>query len=92
MPVYTLLGGSWRNKVLVSIEVPRNTPEKIAEHSYEYYCQGIRGIKANNGYKKALQTDNNFLNGLNIFQGQVTCKPVAEDLGIEFIDPSTVVN
>lgn len=49
VPVYTLLGGCWRNKVLVSIEVPRNTPEKIAEHSYEYYCQGVRGIKAKIG-------------------------------------------
>ena len=49
VPVYTLLGGKWRNKILVSIEVPRNTPEKITEHSYEYFCQGIRGIKAKIG-------------------------------------------
>jgi len=49
IPVYTLLGGCWRDKILVSIEVPRDTPEKIAEHSYEYYCQGIRAIKAKIG-------------------------------------------
>jgi L-alanine-DL-glutamate epimerase-like enolase superfamily enzyme len=49
VPVYTLLGGCRRTKVLASIEVPRNTPEKMAAHSYEYYQQGIRGIKAKVG-------------------------------------------
>ena len=49
VPVHTLLGGCRREKVLASIEVPRGTPEKIAEHSYEYYRQGIRGIKAKIG-------------------------------------------
>jgi L-alanine-DL-glutamate epimerase-like enolase superfamily enzyme len=49
VPVYTLLGGCRRTRVLASIEVPRNTPEKMAEHSYEYYQQGIRGIKAKIG-------------------------------------------
>lgn len=47
--VTTLLGGTYRNKVLASIEVPRNTPEKMAEHCLEYYEQGIRGIKAKVG-------------------------------------------
>jgi L-alanine-DL-glutamate epimerase-like enolase superfamily enzyme len=49
VPVHTLLGGCRRTRVLVSIEVPRNTPERMAEHSYEYYEQGIRGIKAKIG-------------------------------------------
>ena len=49
VPVYTLLGGCRRTRVLASIEVPRNTPEKMADHSYEYYQQGIRGIKAKIG-------------------------------------------
>jgi L-Ala-D/L-Glu epimerase len=49
VPVYTLLGGSRREKVLASVEVPRGTPERMAEHSYEYYSQGIRGIKAEVG-------------------------------------------
>jgi L-alanine-DL-glutamate epimerase-like enolase superfamily enzyme len=47
--VSTLLGGIYRERVLASIEVPRNTPEKMAEHSMEYYEQGIRGIKAKIG-------------------------------------------
>jgi len=49
IPVYTLLGGCWRKKVLVAIEVPRGTPEKMAEHSYEYYRKGVKGIKAKIG-------------------------------------------
>lgn len=49
VPVYTLLGGCRRPKVLASIEVPRNTPEKMAAHSFEYYQQGVRGIKAKIG-------------------------------------------
>jgi len=47
--VTTLLGGVYRDRVLASIEVPRNTPEKMAEHCIEYYEQGIRGIKAKIG-------------------------------------------
>jgi muconate cycloisomerase len=47
--VSTLLGGLYRDRVLASIEVPRSTPEKMAEHSLEYYEQGIRGIKAKVG-------------------------------------------
>jgi L-alanine-DL-glutamate epimerase-like enolase superfamily enzyme len=49
IPVHTLLGGCRREKVLASIEVPRGTPEDMAEHSDEYYQQGIRGIKAKIG-------------------------------------------
>ena len=49
VPVYTLLGGCWRNKVLATIEVPRGSPEKMAEHCYEYYRKGVRGIKAKIG-------------------------------------------
>ena len=49
VPVYTLLGGCRREKVLAGIEVPRGTPEQMAEHSYEYFQQGIRGIKAKVG-------------------------------------------
>ena len=49
VPLYTLLGGLFRNKVLVSIEVPQGPPEEMAAHSVEYYRQGIRGIKAKVG-------------------------------------------
>ena len=49
VPLYTLLGGMYKNKVLASIEVPRGPPEEMATHSLEYYKLGIRGIKAKVG-------------------------------------------
>jgi L-alanine-DL-glutamate epimerase-like enolase superfamily enzyme len=49
VPLYTLLGGLYRNKVLASVEVPAGPPEEMAAHSMEYYKQGIRGIKAKVG-------------------------------------------
>lgn len=49
VPLYTLLGGLYRIKVLASVEVPGGPPEEMAAHSMEYYKQGIRGIKAKVG-------------------------------------------
>ncbi len=49
VPLYTLLGGLYRIKVLASVEVPGGPPEEMAAHSLEYYKQGIRGIKAKVG-------------------------------------------
>ena len=47
---------------------------------------------AQEGYKNALASDANFLAGLNICQGNITYKAVADDLGLEFIDPSKAIN
>ncbi len=49
LPLHTLLGGLYRDKVLASVEVRRGTPEEMTRHSLEYYEQGIRGIKAKVG-------------------------------------------
>ena len=57
IPVCTLIGGRRRERVLASIEVPRNTPEKMAEHSWEYYQQGVRGIKAKVGSNPRLDAE-----------------------------------
>tara|TARA_B100001057_G_scaffold226392_1_gene226763 strand:+ start:269 stop:1381 length:1113 start_codon:yes stop_codon:yes gene_type:complete len=46
---------------------------------------------ANQGYKKALGEDKNFLAGLNIHKGQVTYKAVADVFGYEFADPALVL-
>ena len=43
---------------------------------------------ANKGYQKALKDDKNFLAGLNVCQGQVTYKAVAEVFGHEYTDPN----
>lgn len=41
---------------------------------------------ANKGYKKALQDDKHLRNGLNIIDGKVTFKAVADALGHEFVE------
>jgi alanine dehydrogenase len=47
---------------------------------------------AQEGYQNALASDANFLAGLNICQGNVTYKAVADDLGYEYVDASKVIN
>ncbi len=42
---------------------------------------------ADKGYEKALKEDKNFLEGLNIFKGQVTYKAVAEVFGHNYVSP-----
>jgi len=46
---------------------------------------------ANDGYKNALMNDSNFLSGLNLYKGNVTHKSVANDLGMEYINPSDLI-
>ncbi|MDN3651450.1 alanine dehydrogenase [Thalassotalea ponticola] len=41
---------------------------------------------ANLGYKEALLSDEHFLNGLNVVNGQVTVREVAENLGFDFVN------
>ena len=47
---------------------------------------------AKEGYQNALASDANFLSGLNVCVGNVTYKAVADDLGLEFVDPSKAIN
>ncbi len=47
---------------------------------------------AQSGYRDALSSDANFLAGLNVCQGNVTYKAVADDLDLEFVDPSKAIN
>ncbi|MGF1707751.1 alanine dehydrogenase [Enterovibrio baiacu] len=42
---------------------------------------------ANQGYRDALLTDANLLNGLNVIDGKVTIKEVAESFDLEYVDP-----
>ena len=46
---------------------------------------------ANKGVKKALADDVHLRNGLNVHAGKVTCRPVAEAHGLEFVEAGTVV-
>ena len=47
---------------------------------------------AKDGYQDALASDANFLAGLNVCQGSITYKAVADDLGFEFVDPIKAIN
>ena len=46
---------------------------------------------ANDGYKKALKNDKNFLEGLNIYKGNVTYKAVADVLGHKYVSPNELL-
>ena len=46
---------------------------------------------ADNGYEKALKEDKNFLEGLNVFKGEVTYEAVAKTFGLPFSDPIKVI-
>ena len=43
------------------------------------------------GYDKVFKEDRNFLEGLNVFKGQVTYKAVAETFGYEYISPNELI-
>jgi len=43
---------------------------------------------ANDGYEKTLKTDANFLEGLNIYKGNVTYKAVADVFGYKYASPN----
>src|ERR1700687_2242344 len=47
---------------------------------------------ADKGWKKALADDPHLKNGLNVASGKVTCKPVADALGYEYIEPESVMH
>ncbi|WOH38350.1 alanine dehydrogenase [Thalassotalea fonticola] len=47
---------------------------------------------ANKGYKEALLSDSHFLNGLNVVDGKVTVREVAENLGFEFVEPKVALS
>ena len=46
---------------------------------------------AKEGYQKALNNDQNFLSGLNIYKGNVTYKAVADVFGYKYISPNQAI-
>jgi len=46
---------------------------------------------ADKGYQHALTDDRHFMQGLNVFRGQVTCEAVAADQGVEYLPPSAAL-
>ncbi|HFC9430861.1 TPA: alanine dehydrogenase [Vibrio cholerae] len=45
----------------------------------------------NKGYQKALLEDAGFLKGLNVIHGKVTYKEVAENFGLDYVDPAKAI-
>lgn len=43
---------------------------------------------ANFGYQRALAQDAGFLNGLNVIHGKVTCKQVADNFNLPYLEPA----
>ena len=43
---------------------------------------------ANDGYEKALKSDENFLAGLNVYKGNITYKAVADVFGHKYVSPN----
>jgi len=46
---------------------------------------------ADKGYDKAFKEDKNFLEGLNVFKGQVTYKAVADTFGYKYTSPNELI-
>ncbi len=47
---------------------------------------------AENGYKKTLLGDKNYLAGLNVFKGKITCKGVAEAFNMQYFPPEEAIS
>jgi len=45
---------------------------------------------ADKGWRKAIAEDQHLRNGLNVHEGKVTCRPVAEALGLPFTSPEAL--
>ncbi len=45
---------------------------------------------ADQGYEKTLKENKNYLAGLNVFKGDITCKGVAEAFGLKYLPPEKV--
>lgn len=61
--------------------VPRTATNSLVNATFKYVLD-----IANKGWKKALLDDCNLFKTLSTFEGNITCKPVAEALEYEYID------
>jgi alanine dehydrogenase len=66
--------------------VPRTSTIALESATLPYLVNIV-----NKGVKEALLADNSLLLGLNTFNGYVTCKPVADSLRLEYVDPKELL-
>jgi alanine dehydrogenase len=66
--------------------VPRTSTFALNNATLPYILQ-----LANKGYVQALLDNKHLLNGLNVINGQITCKSVAESLGFDYVEPGVAL-
>jgi alanine dehydrogenase len=44
------------------------------------------------GWKQALKSDPHLRNGLNVADGKITCKPVADALDLDYVSADTILD
>ena len=66
--------------------VPRTSTIALTNATFPYLFQ-----LASLGWKRALASDPGFLAGLNTHDGKLTCRPVAESLGLPFTEAATLL-
>ncbi len=64
--------------------MPGGVP-KTSTHALNHATLPFVAALAGKGWKRALAEDSQLRNGLNIWNGKVTCEPVAEALGYEYV-------
>ena len=47
---------------------------------------------AEQGYKKTLQENKNYLAGLNVYKGDITCKGVSDAFNLKYVPASDLLN
>ena len=67
--------------------VPRTSTFALEAATLPYLLKMV-----NHGVKEALLEDCALLKGLNTYDGKITCKPVASDLGMEYYDPKELLS
>ena len=67
--------------------VPRTSTLALNNATISYISE-----LANKGYHKTLKENSHFMEGLNIYKGNVTYQAIAKDLGYKFIDPKNLLN
>jgi alanine dehydrogenase len=83
-PVYTVDGVIHYGVANMPGGVPRTSTLALTNATFPYAL-----TLANKGWKKALKDDPALLKGLNVADGKVTYKGVAEAFGMEFVAPET---
>ena len=66
--------------------VPRTSAHALNNSTLPYVV-----ALADKGWKRALQEDPHLRNGLNVHGGKVTCLPVAQARGYEYVEPAAVL-